>query len=70
MEGLLNSFGSFSYAGAYADKVLGLETFGIGLLMAVFGVGVIGGSRLSGTAGTAHRAATARGTRPRLGRDR
>ena len=47
VEGLL-ILGSFSYAGAYADKVLGLETFGIGLLMAVFGVGVIGGSRLSG----------------------
>ena len=46
-EGLL-ILGSFSYAGAYADKALGLETFGIGLLMAVFGVGVIGGGRLSG----------------------
>jgi predicted MFS family arabinose efflux permease len=47
VEGLL-ILGSFSYAGAYADKALGLQTLGIGLLMAVFGVGVIGGSRLSG----------------------
>ena len=47
VEGLL-ILGSFSFAGAYADKALGLETFGIGLLMAIFGVGVIGGSRLSG----------------------
>ena len=47
VEGLL-ILGSFSYAGAFAAKALGLETFGIGLLMAVFGVGVIGGSRLSG----------------------
>lgn len=46
-EGLL-ILGSFSYAGAYADKALGLQTFAIGLLMAVFGIGVIGGSRLSG----------------------
>ncbi len=47
VEGLL-ILGSFSYAGAFAAEALGLETFGIGLLMAVFGVGVIGGSRLSG----------------------
>jgi predicted MFS family arabinose efflux permease len=47
VEGAL-ILGSFSYAGAYAAKVLGLETLGIGLLMAVFGVGVIGGSRFSG----------------------
>jgi len=46
-EGLL-ILGSFSYAGAYAAKALGLQTFGIGLLMAVFGVGVIAASRLSG----------------------
>jgi predicted MFS family arabinose efflux permease len=46
VEGAL-ILGSFSYAGAYAAKVLGLETLGIGLLMAVFGVGVIGGSRFS-----------------------
>ena len=60
VEGLL-ILGSFSYAGAYADKALGLETFGIGLLMAVFGVGVIGGSRLSGRLARAHRPAPARG---------
>ena len=47
VEGVL-ILGSFSYAGAYAAKVLGLETLGIGLLMAVFGIGVIGGSRFSG----------------------
>jgi predicted MFS family arabinose efflux permease len=47
VEGLL-ILGSFSYAGAYAAKALGLQTFGIGLLMAVFGVGVIAASRLSG----------------------
>jgi predicted MFS family arabinose efflux permease len=47
VEGAL-ILGSFSYAGAYAAKVLGFETLGIGLLMAVFGVGVIGGSRFSG----------------------
>ena len=46
-EGLL-ILGSFSYAGAYAATALGLETLGIGLLMAVFGVGVIAGSRMSG----------------------
>lgn len=46
VEGLL-ILGSFSYAGAYAAKALGLQTFGIGLLMAVFGVGVIAASRLS-----------------------
>jgi predicted MFS family arabinose efflux permease len=46
VEGVL-ILGSFSYAGAYAAKALGLETFGIGLLMAVFGVGVIAGSRFS-----------------------
>jgi len=46
-EGLL-ILGSFSYAGAYAAQALGLQTFGIGLLMAVFGVGVIAASRLSG----------------------
>ena len=58
VEGAL-ILGSFSYAGAYAAKALGLETLGIGLLMAVFGVGVIGGSRFSG------RLAAALG-RPRL----
>lgn len=47
VEGLL-ILGSFSYAGAYAAKALGLQTFGIGLLMAIFGVGVIAASRLSG----------------------
>ena len=47
VEGVL-ILGSFSYAGAYAATALGLETFGIGLLMAVFGAGVIAGSRLSG----------------------
>ena len=47
VEGLL-ILGSFSDAGAYAAKALGLGTFGIGLLMAVFGVGVIAASRLSG----------------------
>ena len=46
-EGLL-ILGSFSYAGVYASKALGLQTLGIGLLMAIFGVGVIGGSRLAG----------------------
>jgi predicted MFS family arabinose efflux permease len=58
VEGTL-ILGSFSYAGAYAAKELGLETFGIGLLMAVFGVGVIAGSRFSG-------ALAARVGRPRL----
>ena len=51
VEGVL-ILGSFSYAGAYAAKVLGLETLGIGLLMAVFGAGVIGGSRFSGRLAT------------------
>ncbi len=46
-EGLL-ILGSFSYAGAHAGTALGLDTLGIGLLMAVFGVGVIAGSRMSG----------------------
>ena len=46
-EGLL-ILGSFSYLGALSSKSLGLGTFEIGLLMAVFGVGVIAGSRASG----------------------
>jgi predicted MFS family arabinose efflux permease len=57
-EGLL-ILGSFSYAGAYAAKALGLHTLQIGLLMAIFGVGVIGASRASG-------ALAARVGRPRL----
>ncbi len=46
-EGLL-ILGSFSYLGALSSKSLGLGTFEIGLLMAVFGVGVIAASRASG----------------------
>jgi predicted MFS family arabinose efflux permease len=46
-EGLL-ILGSFSYLGAFASKSLGLGTFAIGLLMAVFGVGVLVASRASG----------------------
>lgn len=46
-EGLL-ILGSFSYLGAFAARSLGLGTFEIGLLMAVFGVGVIVASRASG----------------------
>lgn len=46
-EGLL-ILGSFSYLGAFSAKSLGLGTFEIGLLMAVFGVGVIVASRASG----------------------
>ncbi len=46
-EGLL-ILGSFSYLGAFASKSLGLGTFEIGLLMAVFGIGVIAASRASG----------------------
>jgi predicted MFS family arabinose efflux permease len=46
-EGLL-ILGSFSYLGALSSKNLGLSTFEIGLLMAVFGVGVIASSRASG----------------------
>ncbi len=57
-EGLL-ILGSFSYAGAYAAKALGLHTLQIGLLMAIFGVGVIVASRASG-------ALAARLGRPRL----
>jgi len=39
--------GSFSYLGAFAARSLGLGTLQIGLLMAVFGVGVIVASRAS-----------------------
>lgn len=46
-EGLL-ILGSFSYLGAFAARTLGLGTFAIGLLMAVFGVGVVVASRASG----------------------
>ena len=46
-EGLL-ILASFSYLGAFSSRSLGLGTFQIGLLMAVFGVGVIAGSRASG----------------------
>jgi predicted MFS family arabinose efflux permease len=45
-EGLL-VLGSFSYLGAFAARNLGLGTLQIGLLMAVFGVGVIAASRAS-----------------------
>jgi predicted MFS family arabinose efflux permease len=45
-EGVL-ILGSFSYLGANAARNLGLGTFAIGLLMAVFGVGVIAASRAS-----------------------
>jgi predicted MFS family arabinose efflux permease len=47
VEGLL-ILGSFSYLGALASKSLGLTTLQIGLLMAVFGVGVVVASRASG----------------------
>jgi predicted MFS family arabinose efflux permease len=46
-EGIL-ILGSFSYLGAFSAKSLSLGTFEIGLLMAVFGVGVIAASRASG----------------------
>ena len=45
-EGLF-ILGSFSYLGALASHSLGLGTFEIGLVMAVFGVGVIVASRAS-----------------------
>jgi predicted MFS family arabinose efflux permease len=45
-EGLL-VLGSFSYLGAFAARSLGLGTLQIGLLMAVFGVGVIAAGRAS-----------------------
>ena len=45
-EGLL-VLASFSYLGALASHSLGLGTFEIGLLMAVFGIGVIAASRAS-----------------------
>jgi len=45
-EGVL-VLGSFSYLGAFAARSLGLGTLQIGLLMAVFGVGVIAASRAS-----------------------
>ena len=45
-EGLL-VLGSFSYLGAFPAHSLGLGTLEIGLLMAVFGVGVIAASRAS-----------------------
>jgi predicted MFS family arabinose efflux permease len=45
-EGML-VLGSFSYLGAFAAHSLGLSTLEIGLLMAVFGVGVIAASRAS-----------------------
>jgi predicted MFS family arabinose efflux permease len=47
VEGIL-VLGSFSYLGALSAHTLGLGTFEIGLVMAVFGVGVIGASRTSG----------------------
>jgi predicted MFS family arabinose efflux permease len=46
-EGLL-ILGSFSYAGAFAARELDLGTLEIGLLMALFGVGVIVAARLAG----------------------
>ena len=46
VEGAL-VLGSFSYLGALSARSLGLGTLGIGLLMAVFGVGVIAASRAS-----------------------
>ena len=46
-EGLM-ILGSFSYAGAFASRALHLGTFEIGLLMALFGVGVIAGGRVAG----------------------
>ena len=45
-EGIL-VLGSFSYLGAFFARSLGLGTLGIGLLMAVFGGGVIAASRAS-----------------------
>ena len=45
-EGLL-VLGSFSYLGALSAHSLGLGTFEIGLLMAVFGIGVVAASRAS-----------------------
>lgn len=45
-EGVL-VLGSFSYLGAFAARNLGLGTLRIGLLMAVFGIGVIAASRAS-----------------------
>jgi predicted MFS family arabinose efflux permease len=45
-EGVL-ILGSFSYLGACTARSLGYGTFGIGLLMAMFGVGVIAASRAS-----------------------
>jgi predicted MFS family arabinose efflux permease len=45
-EGVL-VLGSFSYLGVFSARSLGLGTFEIGLLMAVFGVGVIAASRAS-----------------------
>ena len=47
VEGVL-VLGSFSYLGTEASRSLGLGTLGIGLLMAVFGVGIIVGSRTAG----------------------
>jgi predicted MFS family arabinose efflux permease len=47
IEGVL-ILGSFSYLGTEAAHSLGLGNLGIGLLMAVFGLGVIVGSRTSG----------------------
>jgi predicted MFS family arabinose efflux permease len=47
VEGIL-VLGSFSYLGTEASHSLGLSNLGIGLLMAIFGVGVIVGSRVAG----------------------
>ncbi len=47
IEGVL-VLGSFSYMGTEATRALGLNNLGIGLLMAVFGLGVIVGSRAAG----------------------
>jgi predicted MFS family arabinose efflux permease len=47
IEGAL-VLGSFSYLGTEAARSLNLSTLGVGLLMAVFGVGVIAGSRAAG----------------------
>jgi predicted MFS family arabinose efflux permease len=47
VEGVL-ILGSFSYLGTEAAQALDLSNLGIGLLMAVFGVGVIMGSRAAG----------------------
>ena len=46
-EGVL-ILGSFSYLGTEAARALSLSSLGIGLLMAIFGVGVIIGSRVAG----------------------